>query len=442
LAPSKDYDVIVIGAGVLGAASAYHLKKNNPSKDILMLDMYSGVAQGNTGRSNAMFRNTFSSYDNQVLSDCAINFYLDLQSSGSNVGLRQTGYLWLLSEKELRTFGRHIARMLDAGIQTKKYDRRELEVALPTLRTRLAESEEASLMHLPDIEAGFFGAKCGQIDPVALTSQYEREFERLGGRTAFDSFVDNLLAAPHHPLGVDGEPFVWQESAISGVRVSGRVEGELRAKTTVIAAGAWTNRLLEPLGIDGHIKAKKRQLFKVQVSSDPALKKLLRSDAFNALKTLPFVILPETGCFVKAIAESNEFWLGCDDDFNQPFINIPSRNLDEFTAELSYYENNVHRILSEYFTEFKDKMPSNMWAGLYSYNTLDNMPFVFAEKGAIVVGGDSGSGIMKADSLGRIVDAIYRDGEEAQAELYGGLKYAASKLGFSRRSVEHEEWVI
>jgi glycine/D-amino acid oxidase-like deaminating enzyme len=81
-----------------------------------------------------------------------------------------------------------------------------------------------------------------------------------------------------------------------------------------------------------------------------------------------------------------------------------------------------------------------MWAGLYSYNTIDSLPFVFREKNLIVVGGDSGSGIMKGDSLGRIVDAVYR--EEADAMLQGGIPYKASKLSFRERNVEREEWVI
>ena len=58
-----------------------------------------------------------------------------------------------------------------------------------------------------------------------------------------------------------------------------------------------------------------------------------------------------------------------------------------------------------------------MWAGLYGYNTIDNLPYVFAENGLVVVGGDSGSGVMKGDSLGRVVDAVYRGGEGAEAEL-------------------------
>jgi len=58
----------------------------------------------------------------------------------------------------------------------------------------------------------------------------------------------------------------------------------------------------------------------------------------------------------------------------------------------------------------------------------------------IVIGGDSGSGIMKADSLGRIVDALYR-GEE-YAVLFGGFHYPVSRISIKRRKVESEEWVI
>lgn len=63
----------------MGVASAFHLKKNNPDKKILLIDRFGAPGQGNTGRSNAMFRNTFSSADNQVLSNSTIDFYLHLQ---------------------------------------------------------------------------------------------------------------------------------------------------------------------------------------------------------------------------------------------------------------------------------------------------------------------------------------------------------------------------
>ena len=125
---------------------------------------------------------------------------------------------------------------------------------------------------------------------------------------------------------------------------------------------------------------------------------------------------------------------------NRPFIHLPDRDLAKYTAEQEYYERSVNAVLSAYFPEFRNTRVKAMWAGLYSFNTLDYLPFVFRQKNLIVVGGDSGSGIMKGDSLGRVVDAIYRD--EDEASLYGDVPYRTSKIGFGRRNVEREEWVI
>jgi len=95
------YDIIVVGAGIMGLASAYHLKRSNPSKSVLVLDRFGAPGQGNTGRSNAMFRNTFTSSDNQVLANTSIDFYLHLQNELKlDIGLQLIGYLWLLSESQ------------------------------------------------------------------------------------------------------------------------------------------------------------------------------------------------------------------------------------------------------------------------------------------------------------------------------------------------------
>jgi hypothetical protein len=56
------------------------------------------------------------------------------------------------------------------------------------------------------------------------------------------------------------------------------------------------------------------------------------------------------------------------------------------------------------------------------------------------VGGASGSGILKADSMGRIAAALY--GGEEFANLYGERKFKVSDLGLKNRSVEPEKLVI
>ena len=82
----------------------------------------------------------------------------------------------------------------------------------------------------------------------------------------------------------------------------------------------------------------------------------------------------------------------------------------------------------------------NKLAGLYACNTIDGNPYVFEKYGLIVISGCSGSGIMKADAIGRIVDALYR--RKGEAELYGNVKFRVSDLGIEKRNVENEEFMI
>jgi FAD-dependent oxidoreductase domain-containing protein 1 len=440
---SDDYDVLVIGAGILGLSIAYHLKKNNSEKNVLLVDRLGDVAQGNTSRSNAMFRNTFTSWDNLILADSSIDYYLDTQNSGVDLGLRQIGYLWVMDEKQLSANQRHIELMQDNMIDLKLYDRRDLGRAVPSLVTKFdAKDEEASLMKLTNVAGAVFGIKCGRLDPAKLSKHYHNSFLDLGGKMELGTEVTSLITEASEPLGLDGEPFVWQDGIVAGARVKGKIEGEIRAKKVIIAAGVWNNEILDPIGIDGHVKAKKRQLFTVSAKNNTSLQSLMYNRNFNELGVLPYVILPKSGCYLKAVEESNEFWLGCEDDFNRPYFNVPEETLDDLKAEPNYYEKSLYPILRKYFPQFENLTPNHMWAGYYSMNTLDSMPFVFAQNGIIIAGGGSGSGIMKGDAMGRLVEAMYSRGEDAEAELYGNRKYPIDRLGFKRRRAEREEWVI
>lgn len=435
------YDVVVVGAGIMGVASAFHLKRNNPAKRILLIDRFGAPGQGNTGRSNAMFRNTFSSADNQVLSNSTIDFYLHLQDELKvDLGLQQIGYLWLMSDEQLSASETFLKGMERNGIGIRRLSAEELKRRMPGMVTDFGSDQEARLMALPSVEGGVFGPKCGRLDPDKLVRYYVDEFLRIGGRVAFNTNAEKLLVGPSDRLGIDGEPFVWQDSRVEGIQGRGAINETIGSDTVVLACGAWGNELLEPAGMDGHVSSKKRQLFSVSAKGAKGLEELLHTKGFNLLGLLPLVILPKAGVHFKPVSEEGDFWIACEDEVNRPFIHLPDHDLASYAAEQEYYERSVNPILSAYFPGFRNARVKAMWAGLYSYNTLDNLPFVFRQDNLIVVGDDSGSGIMKGDSLGRIVDAIYRDEEEAS--LYGDVRYETSKIGFGRRSVEREEWVI
>jgi FAD-dependent oxidoreductase domain-containing protein 1 len=434
------YDVVVVGAGIMGVASAYHLKKNNPGKSILVVDRYGAVGQGNTGRSNAMFRNTFSSSDNQILSNSSIDFYDHVQEELKvDIGLQKIGYLWLMDETQLSRSELFLRKMEKNGIEIIRHGKKDLRRLLPSMVTEFGSGSEAALMDLPPVDGGVFGPKCGRLDPDKLVRFYAGEFIKAGGKFAFNTEAKALVVGPSKRLGIEGEPLVWQDFKVEGVSVHGAVDGTISAETVVLAGGAWENELLEPMGIESHVKAKKRQLFSIHAKG-AKLDGLLRSGGFNPLGLLPLVILPKSGVHFKPVSEENAFWVACEDEVNRPFINLPEHDLEKYAAERKYYERSVHPILVSYFPEFKDSRMKAMWAGLYSYNTIDNLPFAFRERNLIVVGGDSGSGIMKGDSLGRIVDSLYREEEETM--LYRDVPYRTSKLSFEKRDVEREEWVI
>jgi FAD-dependent oxidoreductase domain-containing protein 1 len=435
----EDVDVLVVGAGILGMATAYHILKNSPAKKVLVVDRFGAVGQGNTGRSNAMFRNTFSSRDNQVLADASIDYYLHVQSEGKkDIGLQQIGYLWLMDYKQLSSSEPHLKSMEANGIETSRVQVSELAARLPGLVANGDGTGQASILQAPTIEAGIFGPKCGRLDPDKLTRHYAGMFQELGGKFSAGTEATRIVVGPKKRLGFEGEPLAWQDSDATGVELAGRLQGVVRAKAVVLACGAWGNELLEPIGMDGHVKAKKRQMFSINADTEP-LKKILRARGFNQLGLLPLVILPKAGVHFKPVDEESAFWAACEDDL-RPYLDLPEKDLDRYSAEAGFYERSVKPVLTGYFPDFSSATVKAMWAGLYSYNTIDYLPFVFREKNLIVVGGDSGSGIMKGDSLGRIADAVYRDQEEA--ELFNGTHYRASKLGFEHRDVQREEWVI
>ncbi|MEA2089298.1 MAG: FAD-dependent oxidoreductase, partial [Thermoproteota archaeon] len=98
-----EYDVVVVGTGILGLSTAYHIKKMCPDDKILVVDKLSAAGQGNTAKSAAMFRSFFYSHTNFTLADTSIDFYKHLQENLSvNLKIKWTGYLWLFSEQQYK----------------------------------------------------------------------------------------------------------------------------------------------------------------------------------------------------------------------------------------------------------------------------------------------------------------------------------------------------
>lgn len=426
-----EYDALVVGAGIIGLSTAYHIKHANPKLEVLVVDRLGAAGQGSTGKSAAAFRCLFYSSTNFALADSSAEFYKHVQGDlGVDLKLRWAGYLWLFDEDGYRKMSPVLRDLAAKGFQCKEYGESELAAKLD-MRTNFAGDEEAEMMGLGSVYRGVLISKAGLIDVDALVHFYESEFLKLGGKIQYFTGVEEIVVEPRQPLGMPGEPYFWQDAAVTGVKTG---KGLIKAKKTIVAAGAWASQLLDPIGIECFVKAKKRQIFSVKAKTE-GLRKLLLSSEFTNAGCLPFTILPKPSAYIRPAPEEDALWLAFADDFPRAF-----KIEDEPEPEDNFFRYGLYQVMVKYFPQFTDCQPFSAFAGLYEINSLDGQPVIFEEKGLLVVGGASGSGILKADAIGRIAAALY-SGEE-YALLYGERRFRVSDLGLRNRHVEAEKLVI
>jgi sarcosine oxidase subunit beta len=392
--------VIIVGAGIVGLAGAYHILRSDKGLGLLVLDKMAGPGLGDTAKSAAAFRDMFSSPVNRDLSRGSIAFYEKIERDVGSIGLKKIGYLWLATARQEESWREILADMAQAGVKFNTLDSRDLTARLPELELR-------------DISQGIFGTNCGILEPLKLTKFYEQEVLRLGGEVRYRSEVTGFSRDA--------------AGQITGVRVG---EEDILAGTVIIAAGAWTGRVLARAGLDVPIVPRKRQLFSVPAKSE-ALVRLLHNASFSSHNLLPLTILPE-GAYLRP--ERGSFILGYANPDQSPGLEEPAR------AQREFYEARIRPQVERYFPAFQGLAPSHAWAGHYDEHPPDDTPFVERLAGVLVVAGSSGSGVMKADSLGRIAAAHFQGLEVV--ELGHGGHFRVADLGLTQRAVPTEEFVI
>ncbi|MDH5448593.1 MAG: FAD-binding oxidoreductase [Candidatus Bathyarchaeota archaeon] len=426
-----EYDSVIVGAGIIGLATAYHIKKQRPNDRILVIDKMSTAGQGNTAKSAAMFRCFFYSHTNLTLVDTTVEFFKHVQNQlGVDLKLKWAGYLWLFSKEHYRIIEPILRSMAENGLGYEVYEEEELTKRL-NLRTKVTTDEEAQMMGLADVEKGVFVPKAGSIDIDLLVQFYKEEFQKMGGEILYNTKAEKILVEPEQPLGMPDEPFFWQKSKAAGVDTN---RGTIKAKKTIIAAGVWANTLLHQVGVYAPMEPIKRQLFSVKASTT-ALRQLLGVRGFNVEDCVPFTILPEPAIYIKPAVDENAFWLSYGDDFPRAF-----KLEDDPQSEENFYRYGIYQVVTKYFPQFLGAQPYGSWAGQYALNTIDGQPVIFEENDLLVVGSCSGSGNMKGDAIGQIAAALYK-GEE-YTNLYGDKKFRVSDLGMAKRHVEPEKLII
>ena len=203
--------VIIVGAGVMGSAAAWALARRG--HDVVVLDQFArGHVNGASHGASRIFRLTYPEPDYFAMARASLASWRDLESDSGRDLLTMTGGL-------SHGFGPRIAGAREVfeaqGIPHEWLSPREGAARFPgmTFATDvLYESETAGRLHADDAVAAF--------DEVAA---------RHGARTMYECAV----------LGIDVD-----DAARTGGVVVRTTTGSLTADAVVVAAGAWTEKVL------------------------------------------------------------------------------------------------------------------------------------------------------------------------------------------------------
>lgn len=215
----QDYNVIIIGGGLLGCATAYQLAKRKAGK-VLLLDANEIASQASSRAAclltrartkPALMEMVQETYDCIDEIECLLGESLELQQCGS-VTISSSD----ASLKELEALEEAAVRF---GIPNERIDRRRLKELLPW-------------MEVSAVEEALYMPTDAFIDCALLCSGYARAARSLGAELRPNTKVKAIVAVGDKATGVelaDGE--------------------KVPASVVVNAAGSWANLLMRPLGV-------------------------------------------------------------------------------------------------------------------------------------------------------------------------------------------------
>lgn len=363
--PKNTYDVILVGGGVMGCATAYYLLKLDPRLNVAILEMDSTYAKASTPLSDGNTRIQFNIKENIQMSQYGLEVLktfpeaMEVDGDRPDPAFRQQGNLFVLDEASRDESHEGLLLQQSLGCEVRWLIPEDVQKHYP-------------LYNLKDCVAGTFGPQDGTMSPLAVLLGYKKKAMALGAK---------FIQAEVVEVTKDG-------NQISGVKLTA---GEvLKSNVVMNAAGAWASKIAKTVGVDLPINPTKRQVTVIETNMRPE-------------KILPLLFLP-SGLYI--IHEGDGiFTVGR--SFPTDYV-----GLDDFNWERKTFEEMIWSELVEYIPEFDRLKILRGWAGLYEVNTLDGNAILgewSGLKGFYLANGFSGHGFQQCHAVGRYIAELMLD---------------------------------
>ncbi len=230
-------DVVIVGGGVMGASTAFHLAE--AGVDCLLVER-GDLAGGSTSRAAGGVRANFSDELNISLGLRSLELFEAFeQRPGQGIDLHRSGYLFVLtSPEEVSTFERTVALQNSLGVESRMVDAEEAVRLSP-------------LLDPEGVLAAAWSPRDGHCAPESVVLGYATGARRHGATvrtgvevTGIDS-VGGEIAAVHTTAGV------------------------VRTDCVVDCAGAWSPQIAAYIGVDLPVTPYRRELLVTEPMPEP-----------------------------------------------------------------------------------------------------------------------------------------------------------------------------
>ncbi|SOZ19468.1 D-amino-acid dehydrogenase (plasmid) [Cupriavidus taiwanensis] len=188
----NSYDVVVIGAGVIGSSVAFHLAKFG-AKNVLVLDRGS-VGAGTTSQSSGILRTHYSVKENVELARRSWSIFNDfaqyLGDEEASCGLVKCGYMIVAADDDkLEPLRASLKQQQDQGIPLELLNQQQAKELLP-----IAQFEDAALVGY-EPEAGF-------ADAYLVATSFARAARRGGVIIRENAEVNKVIIENNKVVGI------------------------------------------------------------------------------------------------------------------------------------------------------------------------------------------------------------------------------------------------
>jgi len=221
-------DIVILGAGVMGASIAFHLARRKAGR-IVVLDK-DHVASGGSGRSSALIRMHYSFPPEVQLALISLKMFQNWSDIVGQPGdFRKTGFVRIVHPHETERLKRNVEMQRSLGARVELIDRETLRELEPD-------------WNVDEVELAAFEPDSGYGDGAGVAGGFLDAAREMG--------VSYFARTEARELRIEGE----------SIRSVVTARGRITTPTVIAATGPWTRPLLQNAGCDLPIECEYHQV--------------------------------------------------------------------------------------------------------------------------------------------------------------------------------------